>query len=86
MDGHLERQTSLHQLGYVLRMVSIDKALIRLWSPRCITNLTLPPGPAREGITVVQYPTVVQYTPKYTPEIEGGIEFDWAMAKALVQL
>ena len=81
MDGHLERQTSLHQLGYVLRMVSIDEALIRLWSPRCITNFTLPPRPAREGTMTIVHPY-----PKCTPEIEGGIEFDWAMAKALVQL
>ena len=80
MDGHLDRRTNLRQLDFVQRMVSIDEALIRWWSPRSVFNrLTLPPRPAREGIM-----TVVRPYPKCTPEI-SGIEFDWAMAKALVQ-
>ena len=78
MDGHLDRRTNLRQLDFVQRMVSIDEALIRLWSPRSVPNLTLPPRPAHEGMTVVHF------YPKCTPEM-GGIEFDWAMAKALVQ-
>ena len=78
MDGHLDRRTNLRQLDFVQRMVSIDEALIRWWSPRSVFNrLTLPQRPAREGI---------RYYPKYTPEISGsGIEFNWALAKALVQ-
>ena len=63
-------------------MVSIDEALIRWWSPRSTFNnrLTLPPTkPAGEGVM-----TVVRLYPKCTPDI-SEIEFEWALAKALVQ-